>query len=310
MRSLANSGAVFDSIILLGATATGKTALGVALARALNGEIISADSRQVYRGLDIGSGKDIAEYTVDGETVPHHLIDCMDLDEEFNVFEFQRRAYALIEEIQERGRLPIVVGGTGLYLDSVLNGYRMIEVPEDSALRESLSSVLQKELVVQLSALKENLHNSTDTHDRDRLIRAIEIETYNQLHPPEATPELQSLVLGLRYPRPELHQRIKTRLRARMNEGIIAEVEGLLAQGVTPERLHMLGLEYRFVAGFLRGTIKNENDLFQKLLPAIKNFAKRQETWFRRMEKKGAQIHWLDSPDLKKALALVNRDCL
>ena len=144
--------------------------------------------------------------------------------------------------------------------------------------------------------------------DRDRLIRAIEIEHYTQAHPPEATPELNALVLGLQYPRPELHERIKTRLRARFDEGMIAEVEGLLAQGVSAERLHMLGLEYRFISGFLRGAIKNENDLFQKLLPAIKNFAKRQETWFRRMEKQGSTIHWLDSPDAQQALALVNRD--
>lgn len=308
MPSLTNTSEAYNPIILLGATATGKTSLGVALARALNGEIISADSRQVYRGLDIGSGKDLAEYTVDGETVPSHLIDCLELSEEFNVFEFQRRAYALIEDIQSRGKLPIVVGGTGLYLDSLLNGYRMVEVPEDAALRDSLADVSQEDLVVRLSELKENLHNSTDTHDRDRLIRAIEIALYSQNHSPEPTPELKSLVLGLQYPRPELHHRIKTRLRARMDEGMIAEVEGLLAQGISQERLHMLGLEYRYVAGFLRGTIKNENDLFQKLLPAIKNFAKRQETWFRRIEKKGTRIHWLDIPDVSKALELVNRD--
>jgi tRNA dimethylallyltransferase len=310
MHSLSNSTESYDALLLLGATATGKTALGVALARALDGEIISADSRQVYRGLDIGSGKDINEYTVDGETVPYHLIDCLEVDEEFNVFEFQKRAYRQIEEIRSRGKLPIVVGGTGLYLDSLLNGYRMIEVPENPALRESMNGFTQPELLEQLKGLKENLHNETDTHDRDRLIRAIEIEKYTQSHPPEPSPELNLLVMGLRYQRPILHDRIKARLRARFEEGLIEEVEGLLALGVSQERLHMLGLEYRYVAGFLRGSIKNENDLFQKLLPAIKNFAKRQETWFRRMEKKGKIIHWLDHPDVDKALALVQRDRL
>lgn len=310
MSSLTNSSQAYDALILLGATATGKTSLGVSLARALNGEIISADSRQVYRGLDIGSGKDLAEYTVDGETVPYHLIDALDLDEEFNVFEFQKRAYEIIEDIQSRGKLPIIVGGTGLYLDSLMNGYRMTEVPENTALRTELADLSQAELVERLKSLKEDLHNSTDTHDRDRLTRAIEIEVYTQANPPEPSPELTLMVLGLQYPRPQLHERIKTRLKARMAEGMIAEVEGLLAQGIDHDRLHMLGLEYRYVAGYLRGTIKNENDLTQKLLPAIKNFAKRQETWFRRMEKKGSRIHWLNSPDVKKALALVTRDRL
>lgn len=297
----------YDTLVLLGATASGKTALGVQLARVLNGEIISADSRQVYRGLDIGSGKDLDEYTVDGESVAYHLIDCCEVDHEFSVFEFQRLAYELIDDVKSRGKLPIVVGGTGLYLDALLSGYRMVEVPENSVFRQSLAMMSNDELVARLTILKGELHNLTDTEDRERLIRAIEIESYTQHNPPEPAPELKPLVHGIEWPRPDLHERIETRLRERLDSGMIEEVEGLLQSGVTPERLELLGLEYRFVTEYLQGSIKNKNDLFQKLLPAIKNFAKRQATWFRRMEKKGIDIHWLDEPTIDSALEVVQK---
>jgi tRNA dimethylallyltransferase len=298
----------FDTLILLGATATGKTALAVELAHALHGEIISADSRQVYRGLDIGSGKDLDEYGSDSDSVPYHLIDCVDLDHEFSVFEFQKRAYDTRAQIRERNKLPIIVGGTGLYLSAFLQDRRMVEVPENPELHDHLDKLSQQELVARLKTLKTDLHNSTDTQDTDRLIRAIEIEEYTKTHPPEPAPEMNPLILGIRFPRPILHERIAARLKQRLNEGMVEEVEALLADGIPPERLITLGLEYRFITEYLRGTINNKNDLFQKLLPAIKNFAKRQESWFRRMEKEGRQIHWLENLGLENALAIIREN--
>jgi tRNA dimethylallyltransferase len=305
MPSLANP---FDTLVLLGATASGKTSLGVELAHALNGEIISADSRQVYRGLDIGSGKDIAEYAAGPHPIPYHLIDICDLNHEFSVFEFQRRAYDAHADIVARSHLPIVVGGTGLYLDAILNEYRMVDVPEDPEFRDALATMSNDELSERLTTLKGSLHNTTDTADRARLIRALEIESFTQHNPPEPAPDLNPLVLGIEWDRPFLHDRIARRLEARVAEGMIEEVEGLLAQGIAPERLDTLGLEYRFVAQYLQGTINNQNDLFQKLLPAIKNFAKRQGTWFRRMEKKGVTIHWLAEPTIECAMAVINKN--
>lgn len=304
MNSSANS---FDTLVVLGPTASGKTTLGVELARALNGEIVSADSRQVYRGLDIGSGKDLAEYTEGSNPIPYHLIDYCDLDHEFSVFEFQKRAYEAISEIQACEQLPIIVGGTGLYLDALLSAYRMVEVPENPVFRSSLTMMSNTELVTRLTMLKGDLHNTTDTEDRERLIRAIEIESYTQHNPPEPAPELHPFILGIHWPRPILHQRIALRLKDRLDNGMIEEVEGLFKSGVSSERLDSLGLEYRFVAEYLQGTIKNKNDLLQKLLPAIKNFAKRQGTWFRRMEKKGVAIHWLEEATLEAALATIQQ---
>ncbi len=295
----------FDTLVLLGATATGKTALAVQLARTLNGEIISADSRQVYCGLDIGSGKDLGEYSEGGEPVSYHLIDCVGLDHEFSVFEFQTCAFETHAEILDRDHLPIIVGGTGLYLNAFLQDHRMVEVPEDPVLRSNLSDLSQEDLIARLTKIKSDLHNTTDTEDTARIIRAIEIEEYTGTHPPEPAPEMRPLILGLKFPRPVLHERIATRLKQRLDQGMIEEVEGLLSGDVPSERLVALGLEYRFVTEYLQGTINNKNDLFQKLLPAIKNFAKRQETWFRRMEKNGINIHWLEEPTLEAALEIV-----
>lgn len=296
-----------DTLILLGATATGKTNLGVQLAHVLGGEIISADSRQVYRGLDIGSGKDLNEYVVDGESIACHLIDCSDLTEEFNVFEFQRRAFEAHSEIKQRNHLPIIVGGTGLYLNSLLQDHLMADVPENIELRNELRLLPREDQIVRLSKLKGELHNTTDTLATGRLIRAIEIEEFSRTHPPEPTPEIRPLIIGIQLPRKTLHQRITLRLKERMDNGMIEEVERLLTNGVRPERLVALGLEYRYVTEFLTGGIKNENDLFQKLLPAIKNFAKRQETWFRKMEKVGVRINWIDNPNLVDSLAHIHQ---
>ncbi len=282
-------------LVILGPTASGKTRLGVAAAGELNGEIISADSRQVFRGMDIGTGKDLDEYG----NVPYHLIDILDPGEEFSVFAFQRLFACAFNDITGRGRLPILVGGTGLYLDAVLRGYRMVEVPEDPTLRRKLADLPLKALRELLLGLNPRLHNSTDLIDRDRLVRAIEIATAErtavEVEAP-ALPEFSPLVFGIRFERELLRRRITERLKARLSGGMIEEVEQLLAAGVPAERLDWYGLEYRFVTRFLRGEL-NRNDMFQKLNGTIHAFAKKQENWFRRMERHGVEIIWLDGSD-------------
>ncbi|OHB33370.1 MAG: tRNA (adenosine(37)-N6)-dimethylallyltransferase MiaA [Desulfuromonadaceae bacterium GWC2_58_13] len=278
-------------LVILGPTASGKTRLGVGAALALNGEIISADSRQVYRGMDIGTGKDLAEY----EDIPHHLIDIVDPGYEFNVFEFQRRFFEVFTDIGGRNRLPVLVGGTGLYLDAVLKGYRMVEVPENPELRRQLVGLDLEQLAERLAALRPRQHNTTDALERERLLRAIEIaegETAASARMPPL-PELRPLVFGVQWDRAVLRQRITARLKERLEQGMIEEVEHLRHAGVPYRTLEFYGLEYRFLAQFLQGEI-NRNDLFQKLNSAIHQFAKRQETWFRRMERQGTAIHWLD----------------
>lgn len=279
----------YDTIVILGPTASGKTRLGVGVAREVGGEIISADSRQVYRGMDLGTGKDLDEY---GET-PYHLIDLLNPGEEFNVFRFQRLCFAAMDEIRGRGRVPVIVGGTGLYLDAVLRGYRMVEAPEDPGLRAELAGQSPEELASRLLALNPRLHNTTDLLDRERLARAIEIAEYERNHEPEPLPGFHPVVFGVRWERSMLRRRITARLRARLDAGLIDEVERLHREGVSYETLDFYGLEYRFVARHLQGEL-TRNDLFQKLNSAIHDFAKRQETWFRRMERQGVGIHWLD----------------
>jgi len=278
-------------LVILGPTASGKTRLGVGAARVLGGEILSADSRQVYRGMDIGTGKDLTEYG----GVPYHLIDLVDPGYEFNVFEFQRRFFEAFAEIGRRNRLPILVGGTGLYLEAVLRGFRLMEVPENPELRRQLKDLSLAQLSTRLTALRPKQHNTTDTLDRDRLIRAIEIaegeqEASAQLPP---LPELRPMVFGVQWERTELRRRITARLKERLSQGMIEEVERLHRQGVPYETLEFYGLEYRFIARLLKGEL-NRNDMVQKLASAIHQFAKRQETWFRRMERQGTKIHWLN----------------
>jgi len=294
----------YDTIVILGPTASGKTRLGVGIARALDGEIISADSRQVFRGMDIGTGKDLEEYGA----VPHHLIDILEPGEEFNVFRFQRLCFAAMEEIRERGRLPVIVGGTGLYLDAVLRGYRMVEVPEDPELRAELAGLATEELAARLLSLNPRLHNTTDLLDRERLVRAIEIAAYEQGHEPEPLPEFHPVVFGVRWERSVLRERITSRLKERLASGMIEEVERLRREGVPYETLEFYGLEYRFVARFLKGEL-TRNDLFQKLNSAIHDFAKRQETWFRRMERQGVAIRWLDGAGepLREAVRILGK---
>jgi tRNA dimethylallyltransferase len=289
----------FDTIVILGPTASGKTGLAVKLARELGGEIISADSRQVYRGMDIGTGKDLDEYGA----VPYHLIDILDPGEECNVFLFQRLCFDAMEQIRSRGRLPVIAGGTGLYLDSVLRGYRLVEVPPNPELRSRLAVMSSDQLVARLHASRPRLHNTTDLMDRDRLARAIEIAEYELSHEPAPLPPLHPLILGIRRERSVVREMITGRLKARLENGLIEEVERLQREGISYETLESYGLEYRFVARFLKGEM-NRNDLFQKLNSAIHDFAKRQETWFRRMERQGVAITWLDGAGnpLEKAL--------
>jgi len=278
-------------LVILGPTASGKTRLAVAAARALNGEIISADSRQVFRRMDIGSGKDLEEY---GE-IPYHLIDILDPGEEFSVFDFQRRFIEAFSLVTYRGRLPVLAGGTGLYLDSVLRGYRMVTAPENPELRRELEEFSLEQLRGRLLALVPEQHNTTELLQRERLIRAIEIALHQEASAElVALPSLRPLVFGIRIEREVVRRRITERLKSRLNGGMIDEVRRLLADGVPPARLDSYGLEYRFVSRYLSGEL-NRNDMFQKLNSAIHDFAKRQDTWFRKMERHGLQIIWLEA---------------
>lgn len=294
-----------NAIVILGPTASGKTALAAGIAAVLGGEILSADSRQVYRGLDIGSGKDIKEYCVEGKNIPYHLIDIVDLDTEFSVFHYQQAFYVAYEGILSRNKLPIIAGGTGMYLDAVLCGYRLVPTPDNPKLREKLAALEDDALRSYFLSLQDHAHNKTDTEDRNRLIRAIEIAEYAKDHPAPPAPTLNALVLGIACEPEVLRQRIARRLKQRMDEGLVEEVERIHASGYSWERLELLGLEYRFIAEYLQGKIKSKNDLFQKLNSAIAQFAKRQRTWFRRMERQGTHIHWLPDNNVDTALQAI-----
>lgn len=281
----------YNLLVILGVTAGGKTGLAVKVATHFTGEIISADSRQVYRGMDLGTGKDLIEY---GD-IPYHLIDIAEPGDEYNVFQFQRDCFDRIEAIWQRQKLPIICGGTGMYLDAVLSGYRMVAVPENLQLREKLEPYSDDALRQELLQLKPEQHNRTDLESRDRLIRAIEIavgerEVTKDLPP---LPEISPLIFGIRWPRDVLHRRIAKRLQQRFDAGMIDEVQQLYDSGVSWESLEFYGLEYRLIAQYLQGQL-NRNDMVQKLRSAIGKFAKRQETFFRRMEKRGIKICWLD----------------
>jgi tRNA dimethylallyltransferase len=281
-------------ITILGPTATGKTGFATFVASQINGEIISADSRQVYRGMDIGTGKDLSEYKANGVDIPYHLIDIVDPGYEYNVFEFQKDFLKAYQIIDGRGKFPILCGGTGMYIESVLKGYRLIDVPNNDDLRESLELKSDLELEDILSGFK-TLHNTTDISDRDRLIRAIEIQTYYDAHPDldVSFPKIDTLIIGIDFDRRVVRSRITERLEQRLEEGMVEEVKGLLEQGVTSDQLKFYGLEYRFITQYIHDEI-SYNEMFRRLNTAIHQFAKRQMTWFRRMEKQGFEIHWLD----------------
>lgn len=287
-------------ITILGPTASGKTSIAAALAGRIGGEIISADSRQVYRRMDIGTGKDLADYEVGGKHIPYHLIDIAEPGYKYNLFEYQRDFHTAYDDITSRGRTPVLCGGTGLYIEAVLNGYALSPVPQNQELRDSLSAKSLDELTAMLKALKEqtgsNMHNRSDVDTVQRAIRAIEIETYNLQHPtPEREmPGISSLVIGVDVDRETRRRRISDRLEARLHEGMIAEVKGLLAEGVSAESLMYYGLEYKFVTEYVTGKT-TYSDMLSRLEIAIHQFAKRQMTWFRGMERRGIHINWIDA---------------
>ncbi len=290
-------------ITILGPTASGKTPLAAALAKEVDGEIISADSRQVYRRMDIGTGKDLADYHVVGNSVAdiaYHLIDICEPGTKYNLFQYQQDFYDAYQDIRARGKQPILCGGTGLYIEAVLKGYKLSPVPQNQALRDSLEGKSLDELTKLLIDLKEkngsNMHNKTDVDSCQRAIRAIEIETYNLEHPTPCRelPPVDSLIIGVNIDREERRKKITKRLKARLDEGMIDEVKGLLDEGIAPDDLIYYGLEYKFVTEYLIGKLSYE-EMFQRLEIAIHQFAKRQMTWFRGMERRGFMIHWIDA---------------
>lgn len=285
----------YDLITILGPTASGKTPLAAALADKLQTEIISADSRQVYRRMDLGTGKDLADYAVNGHAIPFHLIDIVEPGTKYNVFEYQRDFLKAYQEVAEKGKLPILCGGTGMYLESVLKGYRLLPVPENPELRASLEGKSLQELTDLLATYKK-LHNSTDVDTPKRAIRAIEIEEYYKQQPVEHRefPQLNSLIIGVDIDRELRREKITRRLKQRLEEGMIDEVRNLLAEGIAPEDLIYYGLEYKYLTLHATGQLTFE-EMFLQLETAIHQFAKRQMTWFRGMERRGFTIHWLDA---------------
>ena len=285
----------YNLITILGPTATGKTSVATHVALALDGEVISADSRQVYRGMDLGTGKDLAEYVIDGKQIPYHLIDIVDAGYEYNVFEYQKDFLKVFEDVATRGKLPIMCGGSGLYLEAVLKNYKLIQVPINEYLRQNMEGKTLEELTEILKTYKSDLHNQTDIENEKRAIRAIEIEEYYLSHPEINTgmPDIRSLVVGVQFDRQTRRKRITTRLRQRLREGMLNEVQHLLDNGITPEQLTYYGLEYKFMTQHLTGQLSYQ-EMFEGLNVAIHQFAKRQMTWFRRMEKQGIEIRWLD----------------
>ena len=283
----------FDLITILGPTACGKTKLAVALADRIGGEILSADSRQVYRGMDIGTGKDLADYEINGHRIPYHLIDIAEPGSKYNVYEFQGDFLKAYKDVVERGVQPIMCGGTGLYLESVLRGYRLIPVPENPELRKSLEGKSLAELTEILKGYK-TLHNTTDVDTCKRAIRAIEIEECYRNTPVEvgAFPTLRSLNIGVDISRDMRRELISSRLEKRLQEGMIDEIKGLLDRGIPADDLIYYGLEYKYVTLYVTGQLEYKY-LLQELEVAIHQFAKRQMTWFRGMERRGIHIEWI-----------------
>ena len=287
-------------ITILGPTASGKTSVAAALALRTGGEIISADSRQVYRRMDIGTGKDLADYTIGDLHIPYHLIDIADPGTKYNLFQYQQDFHTAYNDIRSRGKLPILCGGTGLYIEAVLGGYSLSPVPQNPKLRESLEGKSLDQLTQMLVQLKQkngsNMHNRTDVDTAQRAIRAIEIETYNLEHPtPERQmPPVDSLVIGINIDRELRREKITRRLKARLEEGMCDEIRSLIDGGVNPDDLIYYGLEYKFVTEYVVGKTSYE-EMFRQLEIAIHQFAKRQMTWFRGMERRGYTIHWIDA---------------
>jgi tRNA dimethylallyltransferase len=301
----------YDLVVITGPTASGKTSLAARLALRLGGEVVSADSRQVYRNMDIGTGKDINDYIVDGISVPYHLIDIVDPGYKYNVYEYQRDFLAVYNDLKERKVFPVVCGGSGMYVDSIISGYRLNEVPPDPVLRSELEKKSIEELTDILKSYKE-LHNITDIDTKKRAIRAIEIESYYHKKENSQTslPEIRSLIIGVKYDRDMRREKISQRLIERLSGGMIEEVKGLLDKGVDSETLIYYGLEYKYITLYLTGKTSYD-EMFRCLEVSIHRFAKRQMTWFRGMERKGIKIHWLDGElpmenKIEKILDLLN----
>lgn len=299
-------------ITILGPTASGKTTFAAHLAKAINSEIISADSRQLYRGMDLGTGKDLDDYTVDGTPIPYHLIDIADAGEQYNVYRFQQDFETAFNNISDRNILPIMCGGTGMYIEAVLKGFKLIHVPPNKELRAKLDGKTLEELK-QILADYKDLHNDTDTDTLRRATRAIEIEEYYRANPAIETsfPDINSLIIGINIDRDKRRDKITKRLKTRLEEGMIQEVETLLAQGVSPEQLIYYGLEYKFLTLHVTGKLSFE-EMYTQLEIAIHQFAKRQMTWFRGMERRGFKIHWLDAfmpteEKIERTLNLLNQ---
>lgn len=284
-----------DLITILGPTASGKTTFAANLAARLDSEIISGDSRQVYRRMDIGTGKDLADYEVDGKKIPYHLIDIAEPGYKYNVFEFQRDFLNAYQDIRERGKTPILCGGTGLYIESVLKGYKLLPVPENKELREKLQNCSLAELTEMLKSYK-TLHNTTDVDTVKRAIRAIEIEEYYQSQPKDvsAFPQINSVIIGVDIDREERRRKISARLRSRLDEGMVDEVHAILDSGVSPDDMIYYGLEYKYLTNYIIGNLTYEQ-MVGELEIAIHQFAKRQMTWFRGMERRGLKINWMDA---------------
>lgn len=282
-------------LTILGPTASGKTTLAAHLARRLGAEIISADSRQIYRGMDIGTGKDLSDYVVDGVSIPYHLIDIVDPGYKYNLFEYQRDFLSAYQDIKGRGVFPILCGGTGLYIESVLKAYKMMPVPQNEELRQSLEGKSLEELTAILSTYK-TLHNTTDVDTAKRAIRAIEICEYYRSHPQDFVdfPAINSLVVGVDIARDLRREKISKRLRARLDEGMVDEVRRILDSGVSAEDMIYYGLEYKYLTNYVIGNLTYEQ-MVSELEIAIHQFAKRQMTWFRGMERRGFTIHWVDA---------------
>lgn len=280
----------YNLLCILGATATGKTNLAVAMARMINGEIISADSRQIYRGMDLGTGKDLEEYG----NIPYHLIDIHSAGYKYNVFEYQQDFQRVYKLVQEKQKFPILCGGSGLYIEAALENYEMQAVPPNELLRKSLENKSLEELITQLKSYKKDLHNTTDISSKKRTIRAIEIAEYDLQNPPiKSELAISPLIVGIRFDVAKRRDRITQRLQNRLKEGMLEEVKQLLSNGISPDDLIYYGLEYKYMTLHLTGIIDYKT-MFHQLNTAIHQFAKRQMTWFRRMERKGICIHWID----------------
>lgn len=285
----------YDLITIIGPTASGKTAFACHLAHTLHTEIISGDSRQVYRSMDIGTGKDLSDYVINGENIPYHLIDIREAGDKYNIFEYQHDFHNVYTDIKNRDKLPILCGGSGLYVESVLRGYSLVNVPENKELRSKYADYSLQALTQILESYK-TLHNKTDVDTVQRAIRAIEIEEYKKAHPLEQNefPPLNSLVIGVDIDRELRRKKISKRLKARLEDGMIEEIKDILSQGVKPDDLIYYGLEYKYVTLYILGQLSYE-DMYSQLEIAIHQFAKRQMTWFRGMEKRGIDIHWINA---------------